>query len=154
MIYIILALKAEAQAFVDKYKLDKSKKNDFITLLVSGIGSQNMYNTTKKVLDAMDVDDKIVNVGICGASKEFAIGTLIDGFKIDIECVDAEVKKAGKYKVVDMESAGFLKATQNVKKRYMFKVVSDNFEPQKVTKEKAKKLIFDKIDEMMKRIGL
>jgi len=154
MIYIILALKAEAQAFIDKYKLDKSKKNDFITLIVSGMGTQNMYSATKKVVDMMGDDDKIVNVGICGASKEFKIGSLIDGFKTQIDCVDAEVCDESRCRVVDMESSGFFKATKDIENKYMFKVVSDNFEPQKVTKDKAKKLIFDNIDEIMKRVSL
>ena len=45
MIYIIVALKAEAQAFVDKYKLTKTKLSRFnvfynnrMMLIVSGIG--------------------------------------------------------------------------------------------------------------------
>jgi hypothetical protein len=36
----------------------------------------------------------------------------------------------------------------------MFKVVSDNFEPHKVTKDMAKMLIFKKIDEIMKRVKI
>ncbi|MCF6298220.1 MAG: hypothetical protein L3J08_09615, partial [Flavobacteriaceae bacterium] len=67
---MIFALKAEAQAFVDK-KLD-------VNIIISGIGSQNMYNATKKTLKLMNEDDIIVNVGICGASKKFHIGELLD----------------------------------------------------------------------------
>jgi hypothetical protein len=52
-----------------------------------------------------------------------------------------------------MESAGFIKATKDIKNSYIFKIVSDYFEPEKVTKDKAKQLIFNKIDEIMKEIG-
>jgi nucleoside phosphorylase len=152
MIYILVALKAEAQAFIDKYKLNKSKSNDNITLVVSGIGSKNMYASTKKVVDMMQEDDTILNVGICGASKEYAVGELIDGFETKIECVDEKVDEQSRCRVVDMESKGFLEASKNIKKRYMFKVVSDNFEPHKVTKDMAKMLIFHKIDDIMQRL--
>ena len=46
MLYIICALKSEAQAFVDKYKLPKNKINAQVTLIVSGIGSDKMFEST------------------------------------------------------------------------------------------------------------
>ena len=152
MIYIIFALKAEAQAFIDK-KLD-------INIIVSGIGSQNMYKTTKKIVEQMCEDDVIVNLGICGASQKFNIGELLDislpsgAVKINfiLTCVDDEVYDKDRYDIVDMESSGFIDATKEVKNRYMFKIVSDHFEPKTVTKDGAKKLIFNKIDEIMQRI--
>ena len=57
MKYIITALKIEAQAFVDKYKLGKSKYNDEISIIVSGLGSSNMFNTTAKIVALMNDDD-------------------------------------------------------------------------------------------------
>ncbi len=152
MVYIIFALKAEAQAFVDK-KLD-------VNIVVSGIGSQNMYKVTKKIVELMDEDDIIVNVGICGASKKFYIGELLDVSmplqkvkeKFTLSCVDNEVQNKDTYEIVDMESSGFVDATNMIKNRYMFKIVSDHFEPKEVTKDRTKKLIFDKIDEIMRRI--
>jgi len=142
MIYIIVALKAEAQAFVDK----KMK------VYISGIGSKNMFECTTKIVKEMKENDKLVNVGICGASLEYKIGQLIDGFKEKITCVDEPIYDENRYNIVDMESAGFLQASKNVKNRYMFKVVSDHFKPQSVSKDGAKKLIFDKIDEIMEKV--
>ncbi len=152
MIYLVFALKAEAQAFIDK-KLD-------INITISGIGSKNMYNATKKILKQMDENDIIVNVGICGASKEFTIGELLHIDMLtrttktifSLNCVDKEVSQKDRYDVVDMESSGFIEATNIIKNRYMFKIVSDHFEPKSVTKDDAKKLIFDNIDEIMQRI--
>jgi len=150
MIYIILALKAEAQAFVDKYKL-KNYKDDKISIIISGMGRENMKTTTCQVLKNFTNDDKIVNVGICGANQKYNIGELIDGLKQKITCVDYEVNDE-RFEIVDMESDGFLEATKDIKNRYIFKIVSDHFKPQSVTKDKAKKLIFDNIDEIMRRV--
>lgn len=153
MLYVMCALKAEAQAFVDKYKLPKSKQNSQITLVVSGMGSENMFNATKNVVANMNEDDIIINVGICGADKKFAIGELIDARLTNLSCVESEISEHGKYELVDMESRGFLKATKNIKNSYVFKVVSDYFEPHKVTKEKTKSLIFNVIDDINKIIN-
>jgi len=150
MIYIIVALKAEAQAFVDKYKL-KNYKNDKISIIISGIGKENMYNSTCQVLKNLKSKDKIANIGICGANKKYAVGEIIDGMKKKITCVDYEVKDEI-FEIADMESGGFLEALKDIKNKYIFKVVSDNFKPKTVTKDMAKKLIFDNIDEIMRRI--
>lgn len=152
MTYLIFALKTEAQAFIDK-KLN-------VNIVISGIGSRNIYNVTKNIVDKMNKDDIIVNVGICGACDDFKIGDLLEvnpnTLKIDnrwtLSCVDYEVGKIGKYDVVDMESTGFIDATKNTNNRYIFKIVSDHFEPNKITKDGAKRLIFNKIDEIMRRI--
>jgi len=152
MIYIIVALKAEAQAFVDKFKLIEYK-NEEIRVFISGIGKENMFNTTLNVVKNLQKYDRIVNVGICGANENYKIGQLIDSRKELITSVDYEVSEA-KFSIVDMESAGFLQATKNINNSYIFKVVSDHFEPHKVTKDKAKKLIFDKIDEIMREIQI
>jgi len=152
MTYIVVALKSEAQAFVDKFKLNNDKKNENISIKVSGIGADNMYTTTSETLKLMSEDDTIVNVGICGADKKYKIGELLDARDINLTCVDYEVSH-NNYDVVDMESKGFIEATQNSPyKSYMFKIVSDNFEPKSVSKDMSKKLIFDKIDEIMEKI--
>ena len=148
MLYILCALKPEAQAFVDRYKLSKIKKNAEITVVVSGVGSHSMLNATKNVVKNMKEDDTIINVGICGASKKYFIGQLIDASKVSLTCVDKEVSDIDKYEIVDMESSGFLDATKIIKNRYIFKVVSDHFEPHTVTKEKTKSLIFNAIDDI------
>ena len=148
MLYVLCALKSEAQAFVDKYRLPKNKQNSQITLIVSGMGSDNMFSATKNVVEKMDASDTIINVGICGGDKKFAIGELIDAREKNLTCVDSEISQHGRYELVDMESEGFLRATKDVENSYIFKVVSDHFEPQKVTKEKTKSLIFNVIDDI------
>ena len=153
MIYILVALKAEAQAFVDKYKLPKTKYNDEITIITSGIGSHNMFQATQKIVNNINENDIIMNIGICGASKKFQIGQLIDGLKENLTCVDNEISEMDKYELVDMESQGFIEATKDIKNRYIFKVVSDYFEPHKITKEKTKSLIFNVIDDINKIIN-
>ncbi len=152
MIYILVALKAEAQAFVDRYKLI-NYKDEVMQIIITGMGSKNMYESTINIIENLKIDDKIINIGICGASKKYKIGQLVNGFKENITCVDFEVSDKSKYNIVDMESSGFIEATKNIKNVYMYKIVSDNFEPKTVTKDKAKKLIFDKIDDIMKEVN-
>lgn len=143
MIYIIVALKAEAQAFIDKK----------IPVFISGIGTKNMFDTTKKIVAMMKKNDVLVNVGVCGASKKYKIAQLIDAFEEEVTCVDEAIYDKNKYNIVDMESRGFLEASQNIQNRYMYKVVSDHFEPKTLSKDGVKKLIFDKIDEIMEKIN-
>ena len=180
MIYIVTALKPEAQAFVEKFKLKKEKLNNYtvfsnysMMVIVSGVGVYNSMMATQTFIDYFDItdDDIYINVGICGANKEYKISEFIeiseviykeenyilnDNNKDSITCSDIEVVNAN-YKIVDMESFGFLDAVVHstaIKNRYMFKVVSDNFEPHLVTKDKTKKLIFDNIEKIFERVNL
>ena len=143
----MVALKAEAQAFVDKYKL-KNYKNSEIEVTISSIGSEAMFQATTKVLQTFCENDIIINVGICGAKSNYHIGELIDARYKTITCIDYEATDS-KYEIVDMESAGFIKATKDIKNSFIFKIVSDHFEPHTVTKDKTKQLIFKQIDKIM-----
>ena len=172
MLYIIVALKPEAQAFVDRYKLTKSKLDNFtifsdknMILIVSGIGINNSTIATQTLINHYDItdDDIYMNIGICGASKDYKIGELLEinevryghsviklnnNSKNILNCVDIEVSEDG-YEIVDMESFGFYDAVIHspaIKKIYILKVVSDNFEPNKVTKDSTKSLVFNVID--------
>jgi purine-nucleoside phosphorylase len=172
MLYIITALKPEAQAFIEKYKLQKSKLGDFrvftnnlITLIVSGLGVQNATLATQTLINHFDITDEdiYINVGICAASQKYKIGELIEIDAIcynnqtyiinekhlkTIECLDAEAHDE-KYEIADMESFGFYDAVVHspaIKNIFMFKVVSDHFEPHKVSKDGTKSLIFNAID--------
>ena len=172
MIYIVTALKPEAQAFVDFYKLTKSKLGNYtafidknITLIVSGIGVVNARHATQTLINHFDItdDDIYLNVGICGASREYGIGQLLEVGSITYEdinysfkdernilCLDKEASEMS-YEIVDMESYGFYDATIHspaIKNFYIFKVVSDHFEPHKVTKDKTKSLIFNVINDI------
>lgn len=161
MKYLVFALKLEAQAFIDKLKLGKSKSNNNVTIIVSGMGKENMFNATKEIINKIKEDDCIINIGICGASSKFNIGELlninIEDRTIDnrgvLSCVDKAIDKSNIYDAVDMESDGFIQATKGLENIYMFKIVSDHFEPHKVTKDGAKKLIYEKIDEIMTRVS-
>jgi len=172
MLYIITALKPEAQAFIDRYRLAKSKLGTFtlfrsqeITLIISGIGVKNAAFATQTLINHFDITDEDIylNVGICAASDNYKIGELIEIGSINyrnqnyilhkenpiqIECLDAEAYEPI-YEVADMESFGFYDAVIHspaIKNLFIFKVVSDHFEPKKVTKEHAKSLLFNVID--------
>jgi len=172
MLYIVTALKSEAQAFVDKYIFKKIflsgftvYKNDTITLIVSGVGIANATQATQTLINYFDItdDDIYLNVGICGASKKYALGELIEIGVVMIDeksinlpneklpvltCVEEEITSYI-YDIVDMESYGFYDAVIHspaIKNYHIVKVVSDHFEPEKITKEKTKSLIFNAID--------
>ena len=149
MIYILTALKAEAQAFIEKFKLYPSHANHYISIHISGLGSQNMYLATKDIVKKLQKNDIIINVGICAAQKHYPIGTLLPQ-DVMLTCVDEPQEGCSEYEAVDMESKGFLQATQGIEKRYMFKVVSDHFQPKKVTKELTKQLIYNQIETILK----
>lgn len=175
MLYIITALKSEAQAFVDKYRLSKTKCGEFtvfagenIRVAVSGVGTDCAKKATQTLVKAFAPtdDDIFLNVGICGANKRHNIGKLLkigqvvyekNIFAVDrenqnmITCINSEMRY-DLYDIVDMESFGFYEATANIKKRYIYKVVSDHFEPDKVTKDGTKKLILNAIDEIIKEV--
>lgn len=174
MVYLVIALKSEAQAFVEKYKLIKTKCGSFtlfynenIVLIISGMGVQNAKNATIRLLESFNIGDSdiLVNIGICGASKNYRIGEIVQigslwykdkFYTIDatspneLTCVDEEITKSG-YEMVDMESFGFFEATKLVQNRHIYKVVSDHFEPQNITKDAVKKLLSAVIDEVLKK---
>ena len=173
MIYIVTALKPEAQAFVDFYKLKKTKLgsftlffNDTLTLIISGLGVTNARQATQTLINYYDItdDDIYLNIGICGASDSYKIGELLDigsviydkqsyvfdADKLQITCLETEAID-DTYSIVDMESFGFYDAVIHspaIQTFYILKVVSDHFEPQKVTKEKTKSLIFHLINDI------
>lgn len=176
MLYIVTALKPEAQAFVDKYKLSKSKigdfslfSNDLMILIISGIGVDNATKATQTLINNYDIidDDIYLNIGICGANKKYKIGTLLEignltyNHKIKklnssseemLTCLDTP-SCDDTYNIVDMESFGFYDAVVHspaIKNYHILKVVSDHFQPSKVTKENTKSLIFNQIDAINK----
>lgn len=174
MLYIVTALKPEAQAFVDRYKLSKNRLKNFaiftnpnMTLIISGLGVPNATLATQTLIDQYDITDEdiYINVGICGASKRYEIGELLkignivynsQTLRVDensdktIVCLDEETDTA-EHDIVDMESFGFYDAVHHspaIKNFHIFKVVSDHFQPDKVTKEGTKSLIFNAIDDI------
>jgi len=178
MLYIVTALKPEAQAFIDYHKNLKKEKfsnftifrNEKLILIISHLGVANARVATQTLINHFDItdDDIYLNIGICGASSEYPIGTLLEigainyqgiEYKIDMQknhitCLKSEAISA-EYSIVDMESFGFYDAVVHnpaIKHFHIFKVVSDHFEPETVTKEKTKALIFNKINAIKQRI--
>lgn len=173
MLYIVTALKPEAQAFVDKYKLTKTKCDNFtlftggnLRVIVSGIGVESTKIAIKTLIEkfAPAHNDTFINIGICGANKKYKIGELIEigsiiykdkKYIVDenipntVTCQESEVSE-DICDIADMESFGFYAAAKEIKNRYIYKVVSDHFEPSVVTKDKTKKLIFNIIDKIIK----
>lgn len=174
MIYIIVALKGEAQAFVDRYKLSKKNvhgvplfQNSDICLIISGMGVQNARVATQTLINLYDITDEDIylNVGICAANNEYTIGELLEITTIhyqgeffefgnkkgkNITCVDESLTHDA-HAIADMESFGFYDAVTHspaIKNFFVFKVVSDHFEPQTVTKDGAKMLLFKRLDEI------
>jgi purine-nucleoside phosphorylase len=174
MIYIVVALKGEAQAFVDKHKLSKKSVHGFtlfgnkhMTLIISGMGVQNARVATQTLINLYDITDEDIylNVGICAANEKYAIGELLAinaiGYQENfykcsheqgknITCVDEPLMHDA-HEIADMESFGFYDAVIHspaIKKFFIFKIVSDHFEPQKVTKDGAKMLLFKRLDEI------
>lgn len=178
MIYIVIALKPEAQAFIDRYKLPKKRLNSYaffsnekIKVIISGLGVYNSMMATQTLIDNFDIKDEdiFINVGICGADRSYKIGELVEigsivydnkKYIIDksittiLNCQDTGAKSS-ENSLVDMESFGFYDAVIHspaINKFHVFKVVSDYFEPEKVTKEKTKSLIFSIIDDILKKV--
>lgn len=172
MIYIVMALKGEAQAFVDRHKLRKKRVHGFtlfsspdMILIISGMGVQNARIATQTLINLYDITDEdiYINVGICAASRAYKIGQLMEINAIEYEgklfklsnkkgktvtCVDEPLAHDA-HELSDMESFGFYDAVIHspaIKNIFIFKVVSDHFEPQSVTKDGAKALIFGVID--------
>lgn len=174
MIYIVTALKSEAQAFVEKYKLKKSLYENFtlygnekMQVIVSGVGVANAQRATQSLMQKCDIQkDTLLNVGICAANKKHAIGSLVKIGSVAyhetlelldtaslcrLTCVDAPLQTP-LFELVDMDSFGFCVATRGVKRRCIYKVVSDHFEPQKVSKEGTKKLLFAVIEKIVQEV--
>lgn len=173
MLYIVTALKPEAQAFVDKYRLKKNRlqnytlfQNENITLIISGIGVDNARHATQTLINHFDItdDDIYLNVGICAAPSQYTLGELLeissityrnitytfDTDKHTITCKDEEISTKQET-IIDMESFGFYDAVVHnpaIKKFHILKVVSDHFQPETVTKENTKSLLFNTIDDI------
>ncbi len=172
-----MALKSEAQAFVDKYKLHKMKLAGYTLyydalhkIIISGVGLNKAREATQTLINHYDISDEdyYLNIGICASKADFDIGSLLEigtitykntryplkEKKHTISCVD-EPLSTPEYELVDMESYGFYDAVIHspaIKNIYIFKIVSDHFQPHLVTKEKTKLLIFNVINDINKQL--
>ncbi|MBD3810396.1 MAG: hypothetical protein IE884_07855 [Sulfuricurvum sp.] len=166
MKYIITALDAEARVFCEHYSLKRSYvlpytlyTDDETLLLVCGMGKMNALMATSALLGYRipKEEDILVNIGICGAPKNYPIGEallihqIIEGDRhhypdilythplreSPLICVDAPRSSPSEFPV-DMESGGVFSAASKFFKLHQMgfvKIVSDHFEPHRVTKE-------------------
>ncbi len=180
MLYITVALSAEARALIDTFKLSRTYtlpytmfENEEIKLIVTGVGRENAMMATSALLGRFPPshNDIFVNLGICAAPKEFAIGAMILAHKLtapfentssffpdilfehpliecELLCVDAP-QTSPLHAPTDMESFGAYKAASrffDTHAMLFFKVVSDHFEPLHVSKDSALALISQSMD--------
>jgi hypothetical protein len=178
MLYIITALQAEAQAFVDYYKLQPTSlrsytlfSNEKIRLILSGSGVENTMFATQTLIDMYDLEseDIFMHVGVCSADESFEIGALIEIGTLyyhdkeylihsylsqTLTCHDEEITQM-QGTLVDSESFGFYEAIRHsivIEKFHIFKVISTHKTAQKVTPKQTKSLLFNIIDGINKII--
>ena len=146
---IISAFYKEVAPLIKHYKLKKENtpfeifKNDEIIVIISGIGKINSAIATTYLLSNYKIDF-IINFGIAGSSQ-FEVGEMFLINKInknlypdvlyhhpfnesEIICSD-EIITDGEFRLVDMESEGFLKASTKflpLENIFIIKIVSDN----------------------------
>jgi len=168
MIYIVCALKSEAQALVENYKLHKTKllnytmfSNDNMRILISGMGVDASRLATQTFINQFDItdDDCYINLGVCAGSKKYNIGDIVEIGTIiyqDIHyCFSQNKEMIGCFdlpqtdpstNLADMESYGFYDAVIHnpaIKKFLIIKIISDHFEPATLTKDGVKALIYN-----------
>lgn len=132
---------------------------DNIILCVSGIGPENAMMAVSAVLGYRipQTHDTMINIGICAAPATYPVGTGIIIHQIQtprqtyypdilfshpfcessIVCSDQAADSAHPYPL-DMESSGVFRAASRFFKLHrivVFKIVSDHFHPDQVTKE-------------------
>ncbi len=146
MIYIVVALKAEALALIEKLSLSKEESREFdlygnknIKLIISKVGKINSAISTTLLLSKFPPKsgDKIINIGIAGSINKADIGKLywiekiIDlcenkVFHLQTKASSAQISTSPtpitdqdkiKTPLVDMEASGFFQAA----KRFMQK---------------------------------
>ncbi|HEX5330389.1 hypothetical protein [Sulfuricurvum sp.] len=172
MIYLITALDAEARALVDYYHLKRDTSlpytlytNEQMVLLVSGMGKSNALMAVSALLGwrIPNLEDCMINIGICGAPLTYEIGEALlihqiqDGARryypdilythslreCSLKCVDDAQVILHEYPV-DMESSSILQAASRFFKLHQMafiKIVSDHFTPETVTKEGVIELV-------------
>jgi len=175
MLYITVALSAEARPLIEHFKLTRTYalpytmfENEEVKLIVTGVGIENAMMATSAFLGHFppSSDDVFFNIGICAAPKSFEIGEAVLAHKItsnleqkhsyfpdilfehtlsecELLCVSSP-QNTPLHVPTDMESYGVYKAVSRFLDTHQilfFKVVSDHFEPENVSKELTIELI-------------
>ena len=91
MLYITVALSAEARPLIDHFQLTRTYtlpyttfENEEVKLIVTGIGIENAMMATSALLGQFPPSktDILVNIGICAAPQSFEIGEVFLVHKI------------------------------------------------------------------------
>lgn len=189
MVYIAVSMYAEAKPIIQYYGLKKDVddrfyqifKNDFITLIVTGVGKINCAAATSHIMSKYSLhdDDIAINIGICGAKEDVKIGTpyIINKIKDSstgkdyytdmlmehefyensIETFDKPLKDADQMEeaLCDMESSGFYLSSSKYLEQhriFLIKVVSDRVGVDTVDKNLISNLIYESMDKIDKFI--
>lgn len=166
MNYIVTALDAEARVFIEHYRLKRDAtlpytvyKGEDTLLLITGMGKTNAMMALSALLGYRlpGRNDNLINIGICGAPSEYALGEallihqLLDEDRryypdilythtlreTSLICVNSPVESPLSFPV-DMESTGVFQAASKFFKLHRMafvKIVSDHCQPDTVTKE-------------------
>lgn len=177
MLYFVIAHSAEAQPIIQFYKLKRVYKfsytmfeSDSVKLIISNIGIENGMMATSVLLGYCipTQNDLLINIGIC--ASHYDIGTTLLIHKIthnnnsyfpdilfdhnlqenSLKTVDEPATEISS-EAVDMESYGIYKAASRFLKAHQMiflKIVSDNFQPESVTKNETKALISSSLDNL------
>lgn len=179
MIYIIVALSAEARPIIDKLKLTPVKETIFniytsahYSLVITGVGYENALISVSSFLTYFNVtsSELIINIGVCASSRKYSVGDLIVCNKISKESssyypdilfkhsffedmITTHEEPQGSYHegLSDMEAHGVFKVASrfvDAHKIIFFKIVSDHYEIEKVTKGSVIELISKKLDDI------
>ncbi len=182
MLYFIIAHSAEAQPVIQHFKMQRVYKfsytmfeADNVRLIICNAGIDNAMMATSVLLAHYipTNNDLLINIGICGAPGEIGTMLLVHKithnhhsyfpdilFKHDLQEISLKTVDMPSANIsdnaVDMEAYGIYKAASRFFKAHQMiflKIISDNFQPESITKETAKKLISSKTAIMQNTIN-
>lgn len=178
MIYIVVALMAEASVLIDMLDLKQSSskpfpiyKNQNILIILSGIGSINSSIATSYLLFKHPAPKKIINFGIAGSHSNIEVGELkrvkkivdlcsnkiyhLHCGEVSISTSQKEIDSSNRIKtdLADMESSGFYLAAKKFideRRIEIYKIVSDHFEPNLVDRSAVEMLVKKNFEKISK----
>ena len=179
MTYLHLALKAEALPLIQHLRLHLNSEapcriysNETYTLTISLPGYDNalMATTALLSLHPPKTDDVFINIGLCAAPSNLAIGSLVGVHTLSFENERPYTLKPLAHlashplqtfkteqsealnTLADMEAFAAIKAASRflaLQQLSVIKVVSDHFKPNRLTKNSAQTLIYHAIDDIV-----
>ncbi len=163
MTLIHTALLCEAQAIIERLRLEKVAKNryenDKVILIISGIGAKNTKSSLEEIFSTCKFEYAI-NVGIAGCKdKNVPIGELFCTSEKILHVKNATITSVDKptkhinTTLVDMEAAAFELTCKSFGVKYLvFKVVSDYLDEQIPQKSFVTNLIRKSLDKWINLI--